>query len=118
MWSIAKVLMVAIAAMVIVVPSSAAPESSSKEEAAASEISAADPSLTQAGTASSARARLTSAMRRAAPGSMCNGLDVLCAGSQGSVVVLPGAIVNGDLINAPGSQPCPATDYRCRARKP
>lgn len=96
----------------------AAPESSSKEEAATSEASAVDPSLSQAGTATSVRARLTSAMRRAAPGSLCNGVDVLCAGAHGSVVVLPGAIVNGDLINAPSTQPCLSKDPRCKTRKP
>ena len=96
----------------------AAPESSSKEEVARAEASALDPSLSQAGTATSVRARLTSAMRRATPGSLCNGVDVLCSGAQGSVVVLPGAIVNGDLINAPGIQPCLPTDPRCKTRKP
>jgi len=96
----------------------AAPELSSKEEAAVNESPSVDPSLSQAGTASSIRARLTSALRRSKSGAVCNGVDVLCAGVQGSVIVLPGAIVNGDLINVSGTSQCLANDSRCAKRKP
>lgn len=91
-------------------PAFAAPEASAKEEAARAEAEPIDPALTQSGTGSATRARVKSALRRSRPGQLCRNPGVLCD-AQGSVIVLPGGIVNGDVINAPG---CLANDRRCK----
>ena len=95
-------------------PTAAAPEVSSKEEQAERETLSIDPALAKVGTASAVRARLTSTIRRSSSRSACRSADVLCNGVQGSVIVLPGAIVSGDLINAPEQHRCRPGDPRCK----